>query len=358
MIKVYQKYLAKSFLKMLLIVFAIFFSLVIILNIFEEVSYLKETDTNLFFPFLLTLLNSPSIVFETFPFIFFIATQFLFIRFLDREELEIFKKVSLTNFKIIFILSLTSLFISIFLIVFYYNLSSNLKFIYLELKNEYSKDNKYLAVVTENGLWIKDEINNNINIINASKIAEDKLIDVTINQFTKQYENTNNIIAKEINIKNKLWIIQRGTFSSNNDSQVKENIIFETNFNSRQIKQMFSDLTSLNFFALNKLRDDYKSLGYSTTNVSIHLHKLLSYPLNLTIMTIFGSIIMLNIKRNKSKVFHIILGTLFSVMIYYMNYFSSLFGESEKVPIVISIWLPLIIISLFCTIGLVRINEK
>ena len=261
MIKVYQKYLAKSFLKMLLIVFAIFFSLVIILNIFEEVSYLKETDTNLFFPFLLTLLNSPSIVFETFPFIFFIATQFLFIRFLDREELEIFKKVSLTNFKIIFILSLTSLFISIFLIVFYYNLSSNLKFIYLELKNEYSKDNKYLAVVTENGLWIKDEINNNINIINASKIAEDKLIDVTINQFTKQYENTNNIIAKEINIKNKLWIIQRGTFSSNNDSQVKENIIFETNFNSRQIKQMFSDLTSLNFFALNKLRDDYKSLG-------------------------------------------------------------------------------------------------
>ena len=33
------------------------------------------------------------------------------------------------------------------------------------MKNKYSGDNKYLAIVTENGLWIKDEIDNKINII-------------------------------------------------------------------------------------------------------------------------------------------------------------------------------------------------
>ena len=106
MIKVYQKYLITSFLKTLLVVFFIFFSLVIILNIFEEVSYLRDTDTNLFFPIFLTFLNSPSIVYETFPFIFFISTQFLFIKLLDKEELDIFKKVSLSNIKIITILSI------------------------------------------------------------------------------------------------------------------------------------------------------------------------------------------------------------------------------------------------------------
>ena len=151
MIKIYQKYLINSFLKTLLSVFCIFFSLVIILNIFEEVSYLKETDTGLIFPFFLTLLNSPSIVYETFPFIFFISTQFLFIRLLDKEELEIFKKVSLSNIKIIYILSLFSFFLSILIVIIFYNFSSNLKFVYLDLKNKYSKDNKYLAVVTENG---------------------------------------------------------------------------------------------------------------------------------------------------------------------------------------------------------------
>ena len=359
MIKVYQKYLIFSFLKTLLVVFSIFFSLVIILNIFEEVSYLRDTDTNLLFPLFLTLLNSPSIVYETFPFIFFISTQFLFIRLLDKEELDIFKKVSLSNFKIISILSSFAFAISIFILIIFYNLSSNLKFVYLDLKNKYSKDNKYLAVVTENGLWIKDEINNYINIINAERISEGILYDVTINQFTKNYENINNILVDEINISSKKWILKNANYSSGSSSTKKsENTFFESNFDAEQINQLFSDLSSLNFIELNKLKSEYQNVGYSITNLNIHFHKLASYPINLTIMTIFGCIVMLNIKRNSSKIFHLILGTLCSVVIYYVNYFSSLLGENEQLPEYLSIWLPLLIISLFCSIGLVRINEK
>ena len=59
---------------------------------------------------------------------------------------------------------------------------------YLDIKNEYSKDNKYLAIVTENGLWIKDEVDNKINIINAEKIENKILKNVTINQFSKDYQ--------------------------------------------------------------------------------------------------------------------------------------------------------------------------
>ena len=109
---------------------------------------------------------------------------------------------------------------------------------------------------------------------------------------------------------------------------------------------------------LNKLKNDYEKLGYSLTNINVHYQRLFSYPFYLTIMTVFGSVVMLNIKRNKSKIFHIILGIFFSVLIYYINYFSALLGENEKLPEVLSIWLPLIIISLFCSIGLVNINEK
>ena len=359
MIKVYQKYLMSSFSKILLMVFLIFFSLVIILNVFEEVSYLKHTDTNLLFPFFLTLLNSPSIVYETFPFIFFISTQFLFIKLLDKEELDIFKKVSLSNFKIISILSTFTFLLSILILIIFYNLSSNLKFIYLDLKNKYSKDNKYLAVVTENGLWIKDEINNNINIINAEKISDGVLHDVTINQFTKLYKNFNNILVDEIDIREKKWILKNIIYSENGSSTKKDNnIIFESNFDSDQINQLFSDLSSLNFLQLNSLKYEYKKLGYSVTNINIHFHKLISYPINLTIMTLFGCIVMLNIKRNNSKIFHLILGTLLSVIIYYINFFSGLLGENEKIPESLSIWLPLLIISLFCVIGLIRINEK
>ena len=214
-------------------------------------------------------------------------------------------------------------------------------------------------MVTENGLWIKDEINNNINIINAEKISDGILYDVTINQFTKLYENFNNLMVDEIDIKEKKWVLNNVIYSTNGSNTEKDkNIVFESNFDSEQINQLFSDLSSLNFFELSKLKTGYKKLGYSVTNVNIHFHKLVSYPINLTIMTLFGCIVMLNIKRNNSKIFHLILGTLLSVIIYYINYFSGLLGENEKMPEFLSIWFPLLIISLFCVIGLIRINEK
>jgi len=359
MIKIYQTYIIKSYTKIFSFVFLSFFSLIIILNIFEEISYFKNTESSFIFPFYLTFLNAPSVVYETFPFIFFISTQFFFIRLLDKEELDIFKKISLSNFKLISLLSSFSFILSIFIIFVFYNLSSNLKFMYLDMKNKYSKDNKYLAIVTENGLWIKDEIDNKINIINAEKIENETLKFVTINQFSSNYKILQSILADEINIKNKNWIIKKGNFSKNNKKiELKENIVFKSNFNSKIINTLFSDLSSLNFFELKSLKNDYKKIGYSLTNINVHYQRLFSYPFYLTIMTLFGSIVMLNIKRNKSKIFHIILGTLFSVLIYYINYFSSLLGQNERLPEVLSIWLPLIIISLFCTIGLVNINEK
>ena len=298
-------------------------------------------------------------VYETFPFIFFIATQFLFIKLIDKEELDIFKKISLSNSKLISILSISSFIISILLVSLFYNLSSNLKFIYLDMKNKYSGDNKYLAIVTENGLWIKDEIGENINIINASKIDGYFLNNVTINQFSKDFNILSNIVADKVNIKNKRWIINKGSFAKSNQGLMEiQNYEFESNFDAKKINNLFSDLSSLNIIELNKLKRDYNSLGYSVTNIDIHIQKLISYPIYLTIMTVFASIVMLNVKRNKSKIFHIVLGTLFSVLVYYINYFSSLLGQNEQLPEVLSIWLPLIIISLICTFGLVRINEK
>jgi len=359
MIKVYQLYLIKSYWKTLFFVSLIFFSLSVILNIFEEVSFFKGLNVNTFYPLFLTLLTSPTIVYETFPFIFFISTQFLFIRLIDKEELDIFKKVSLSNFKLIGILSASSLIISLILITIFYNLASNLRFMYLEMKNKYSGDNKYLAIVTENGLWIRDEIDGYTNIINAEKIDDKILKSVTINQFSYDYVNIKNIVAEEINIENKEWVIKKGSFSKVNQGlKTEENVIFRTNFDAEQINKLFSDLSSLNILQLNKLKNDYSNLGYSLTNINIHIQKLISYPIYLTVMTIFASVIMLNIKRNKSKLFHLALGILLSVFIYYINYFSTLLGQNERLPEILSIWLPLIIISLFCAIGLVRINEK
>ena len=81
-------------------------------------------------------------------------------------------------------------------------------------------------------------------------------------------------------------------------------------------------------------------------------------PVNFIIMILIGSILMMNIKYNKSKIFNIILGVILSVLIYYLNYVFNIMGINERIPVFLSVWFPIFILSLFSTIGLIKINEK
>ena len=84
----------------------IFFSLTVVLGILEEISFFKNLDKNIFYPYFLTLLNAPITLFEIFPFIFLLTTQFLFYDLFKKEELNLLKKNGLNNLKIIKILFL------------------------------------------------------------------------------------------------------------------------------------------------------------------------------------------------------------------------------------------------------------
>ena len=81
---------------------------------------------------------------------------------------KVAKSFASNNTKIFSILAITTFFVGIIIISIFYNLSSNLKNLYLVLKSNYTEDKKYLAVITNNGLWIKDIYNENILMINAS----------------------------------------------------------------------------------------------------------------------------------------------------------------------------------------------
>ena len=137
-----------------------------------------------------------------------------------------------------------------------------------------------------------------------------------------------------------------------------DNIILKTNFDQEKINSLFSNISTLNLLELFDLKKDYEKLGYSSDEIKIHLLKLFSTPLLYGILTVLSSIIMFSFKREKSIIFHIILGIFMSVMIYYLNFMFTSLGNTGKIPIIYSIFMPLLFISLIATIGLIRVNEK
>ena len=216
-----------------------------------------------------------------------------------------------------------------------------------------------MAVITKNGIWIKDILDNGTIIINSDKMDNEYLINASITKFDNSFNIQQNIIAKKINIKTNNWILYNAIVTDiNNTSQKYDEFNLKSNFDLERINNLFSDLSSLTYFGLIKLEKDYKSIGYSIDEIKIQKHKFYSLPFLLCIMTIIASIIMVYNKFNRNILLNLFIGIFFSVLVYYLGNFSNLLGENGRLPLILSVWFPIIILIILSTIGIVRLNEK
>ena len=121
---------------------------------------------------------------------------------------------------------------------------------------------------------------------------------------------------------------------------------------------LFSNLSSLSLIQLIELQKNYNLLNYSTTEVNLQIYKIISYPIYLLLMTILSSIIMFNTKSYRSNTFKISIGLFLSVVIYYFYNFFIVMGKTEKIPVYVSILLPLLILIISNFIISLKLNEK
>ena len=354
----YTKFLVKTYLFSILNVFLIFFCLIFILNILTELEFFKQTDVETYFPLYLSLINTPIFVFEMFPFIFLISTQFFFNTLFSDNEINIFKYSGLKNTKIFSILAITTFFVGVIIISFFYNLSSNLKNLYLGLKSNYTEDKKYLAVITNNGLWIKDIYNEKILMINASSFNNNELVNTYISEFDKNFKIIRNIKSEKIDITNKEWIIKDAEIYIQNNREISKKLKLKTNFDYELIQNLFSNMSSLSFIELIEMRKNYKKLNYSLTEIDLQLFKLISFPIYFILMFVFSAIIMMNTKTFKNKSIKIIIGLFLSVIIYYVNNFFYVLGTSEKINVLTSVFVPLIMLTIINFLLMRDINAK
>ena len=359
MFKTYEKYIIRNFLNKFFTISIVFLSLIIILSILEEISFFKNNEINFLTPYLITLLSAPITLFEIFPFIFLISTQFLFYDLFKKDELNLLKTNGLSNIRIIKILSYSSFLIGIFTVLVFYNIASKLKFFYTDIKNDYSDDKRYLAVVTDSGLWLKDEINERTLIVKANNIREDYLMTVIINIFDSNFNLKKTIQSDKIDISNNIWKINSPTITEKNITTKDIDLLtLQTNFDREKINSLFSNISTLNLLELLDLKKDYENLGYSSNEIKIHLMNILTTPLLYMLLTVLSAIIMFNMSKNRSLFFHIIFGVLMSVIIYYINFIFNSLGNNGKISTITSIFMPFLCITIIIIIGLIKVNEK
>ena len=347
---IFFNFLVKGFLFSFLKVILIFFSLGLILNILEEIEFFKSLDVNFFTPLFLTILYVPGTIIQLLPFVIFIASIL---------SLKIF---GYSNIKIFFILALTAFLLGWLILVFISPITSSMMRYYEKTKSTYAKDIDHLISFNKNGLWIKENTNDGIRIVSAKEAKNDVLHEIVIFNFDKNFNLLNKIESDKVNIKYNKWQIQAYKNTNFSDEMTAKNFGDELSINSiytfEKIINLFKNFDTMSFIDLTYGYKDLKSKGYDKNYLDQSLHSMLSLPFFLMIMTALASTLTLNTMKRSNNYKFIIVGLICVIVIYYFKDLSLALGKTDRIPIVLAHWIPVIAVGLFSSIGLLQINEK
>ena len=360
--KILYNYLLKNFLKTFITLIFIFYGFGVILNLFEEIEFFKHLDVSIFKPLILTGILIPSVMLKILPFIVFISSMWFMLKIRNNKDLLTLKVFGCSNLKIFFILATTSFLLG-WLILFMVNpITSSLSKYYEKTKSEYSRYIDHLITFNKNGLWIKENIEGGSRISSASKPENENLLDVTIIHLDHNYNLLQKIIAKKANIKNNEWILNDVSILSVSDGifNKKEVDILKINsiYNYEKINSLFKNFDTMSFIDLIFNYDELINKGYNKDFLDYSLHNLLSLPFFLLLMTALASILTMNTLKKSNNFKFMVVGLLLTVLIYYLKDLSIALGQTDRIPLILSIWSPIIALSFFTFIGLLQINEK
>ncbi len=358
---VLNKYLVSEFFKSFFNVVLIFCCLGLILNLFEEINYFKNYDVGIGLPIALSLMIIPSIVINMLPFILFLSSMWVFIKLKNNRDILSLKTFGLSNVNFLILFCFSAIFIGIITLFAFTPMTSVIVKYYEDIKGKYDIDKSHLASINTNGIWIREKSENNISIIKSQKLEGELLLNVSIYKFDKKNSLIKRIEGSKANISSNPWIVQEGfEIDYMNEGKRKEfqALEFPSTFSKDKLNSIYSNLDTISFYNLIKNMDKLINRGYNPKLLKEKKHFYLSLPFFLVLMVCLAGIFTLNSNNTRQNAYYLLLSIISCVVIFYFKNFSTALGATERIPLLLSVWSPIIILSLFCSVGIIQINEK
>lgn len=358
-------YLSIEFLKSLTIVFVMFFSLALLINFVEEITFLKDKkiENLIWTVFFLTFYKTPNTLIELSIFIFLFSGVLFFIKIKKNNEMHTILLSGISKLLPVLSPAIISFIIGILIITFLSPISSSAMKLY-EINKRMHSSNENLISINNNGLWFMETLPEGYNIIRADKILNNdfsKLTNVTIYLLNKEFNFMERLDAKKATVNNKNWLLESTMLLDSDNNRHKINskdIIFVSSIIIDDLKNYFSNASTVSFWDITNNVKTLNLRGYSADEIRIKLHKFLSLPIYLFGMILLSTLITLGLKSDYNTLMYLFFGLIVGFILYFLNDLSIAIGLSNKLPLILSVWIPVLIVVFLSIINLVKIYEK
>ena len=197
-------------------------------------------------------------------------------------------------------------------------------------------------------------------IISAEKLEDNILNKVSIYSFNLDNDLLTRIEADYAVITNNPWQMKNISIYDfvNNKTTYLDTYEFKTEKILDKINSLYKNLNTISFFDLIINYSQLNKMGYSKNILDEKINNFISLPFFLLLMVVLASIFTIGSLDVKQNFYYIIISIFISILIYYFKDLSIALGQTGKISLVMSVWMPVIAVCLFCLIGVIQINEK
>jgi len=359
-------YLILEFCYSLLTVILVFISLSLLINFVEEIAFFKEKKVENLIIVLsfLSLIKTPNTLMELSIFIFLFSGILFFVKIQKNNEINTILLTGISKILPIITIGLFSFVLGILIISTISPISSNLLKIYEKTKRNYSNDN--LIVINKQGLWFMEINSNEYNIIRADKVSNNnfsKLSNVTIYNLDKNFNFLKRTDSQTAKISNKSWNLENSIIVSDNNNaklqnNIYQNLTYTSSINIEDLKEYFSNANTVSFWEITNSIENLNARGYSADELKVKFHKYLSLPFYLFGMILLSTLFTIAINKEYNTLMYLFFGLIAGFLIFFLNDLSIAVGLSNKLPLEIAVWAPVMIIMLLSIFNLIKIHEK
>ncbi len=356
-----DRYFARRFLQSFAMIGGVFLTLVILVDMVEQVRRFQDVEVTFGQILGLTLLNAPGTIDEILPLLVILSTIALFIGLARSSELIVTRAAGRSGIRALAAPALMAFVIGFLAVTMLNPIAAATSERYQRLIDTYRTGGPSVVSFSREGVWLRQGSDRGQAVIHAAGYGSDPvtLYDVTILAYAPQGGGpVRQIRARTARLDDGAWVLSDAKvwpltpgLNPETSSEVHATLRIPTTLTEERVRESLGSPEGVSIYEMPETIRDLKQAGFSTRRYEVWFQSELARPLFLTAMVLVGAAFTMRHARMGGTGPAALAAVLLGFGLYFVRNFARILGENGQIPVVLAAWAPPVA-ALLLTFGL------
>jgi len=344
-----HRYIARRFTLSFLATFGIFFAILGLLDLVEQIRRFGGQDVGFRQVIALTLLNIPEGLYRILPLVVILATIAMFLGLARSSELVVTRAAGRSALRALLAPTAVALVIGLVGIAMLNPIVAATMKEYESRAAALSQDDRSVLTLSDGGLWLRqgDAAGQTVIRAETSNLDGTELRDVTFLTFGPDGAPQRRIAARTAVLDGPVWALTdakswplAGVSNPETEASQHDTLDLPSNLTAEQIRNSFGAPASIPIWDLPGFIDRLHEAGFAAKRHEVWLQMELALPGFLIAMVMIGAGFTMRHQRGGRTGVMVLAAILLGFGLYFIRNFAQILGENGQIPVLLAAWAP------------------